>query len=113
MEPLEREILNRLAKAREHEQTNTNLNAIWRECGGVTPRDFAQAWGSLEAGELGYGGGFESAGRNEGLGKINTQRGEGREAGGVFRCGVKNEVLYDEGVARGATTECLRCADYT
>jgi len=77
MEPLEREILNRLAKVREHEETNTNLNAIWRECGGVTPRDFAQAWGSLAAGELVHGEIYESAERIEGLGKITTQ---GKEA---------------------------------
>jgi hypothetical protein len=77
MEPLEREILNRLAKAREHEETNTNLNTIWRECGGVTPRDFAQAWGSLAAGELVHGEIYESAENIEGLGKITTQ---GQEA---------------------------------
>src|SRR5260370_40098251 len=80
MEPLEREILNRLAKVREHEETNTNLNAIWRECGGVTPRDFAQAWGSLAAGEMVHGGVYESAGRNEGLGKSTSQREEALKA---------------------------------
>jgi hypothetical protein len=77
MEPLEREILNRLAKVREHEETNTNLNAIWRECGGVTPRDFVQAWGCLAAGELVHGEIYQSAESIEGLGKITTQ---GKEA---------------------------------
>lgn len=77
MEPLEREILNRLAKAREHEETNTNLHTIWKECGGVTARDFVLAWGSLEAGELVHGEIYESAGNIEGLGKITAQ---GKEA---------------------------------
>jgi hypothetical protein len=77
MEPLEREILNRLAKAREHEQTNTDLNSIWKECGSVTPRDFVQAWGSLEAGELVHGEIYETAESIEGLGKITAQ---GKEA---------------------------------
>ena len=77
MEPLEREILNRLAKAREHEQTNTNLHAIWKECGNVASRDFAQAWGSLEAGELVHGEIYESAESIGGLGKITAQ---GKEA---------------------------------
>ena len=77
MEPLEREILNRLAKAREHEETNTDLNTIWKECGGVTPRDFVQAWGSLEAGELVHGEIYETAESIAGLGKITAQ---GKEA---------------------------------
>ena len=77
MEPLEREILNRLASAREHEETNTDLNTIWKECGGVTPRDFVQAWGSLEAGELVHGEIYESAETIGGLGKITAQ---GKEA---------------------------------
>jgi hypothetical protein len=77
MEPLEREILDRLAKAREHEETNTDLNTIWKECGGVTPRDFVQAWGSLEAGELVHGEIYESAESIGGLGKITAQ---GKEA---------------------------------
>ena len=77
MEPLEREILNRLATAREHEETNTDLNTIWKECGGVTSRDFVQAWGSLEAGELVHGEIYESAESIGGLGKITAQ---GKEA---------------------------------
>ncbi len=77
MEPLEREILDRLAKAREHEETNTDLNTIWKECGGVTPRDFVQAWGSLEAGELVHGEIYVSAESIGGLGKITAQ---GKEA---------------------------------
>lgn len=77
MEPLEREILEHLAKARELQETNTNLNTIWKECGSVTPRDFAHAWGSLEAGELVHGEIYESAQSIEGLGKITAQ---GKEA---------------------------------
>jgi hypothetical protein len=77
MEPLEREILDRLAKAREHEETNTDLNTIWKECGCVTPRDFVQAWGSLEAGELVHGEIYVSAESIGGLGKITAQ---GKEA---------------------------------
>ena len=77
MEPLEREILNRLAKAREHEETNTDLNAIWKECGGVSPQEFAQAWDSLDAGELVHGEIYVSLERIEGLGKITAQ---GKEA---------------------------------
>lgn len=77
MEPLEREILDCLAKARERQETNVSLNTIWRECGGVTPRDFAHAWGSLEAGELVHGEIYESAESIEGLGKITAH---GKEA---------------------------------
>ena len=72
MEPLERQILDQLAKAREHQETNTDLNTIWKECGGVSPREFAQAWGSLDAGELVHGEIFISSERIEGLGKITA-----------------------------------------
>ena len=55
MEPLERNILDRLAKAREHCETNVDLTIIWRESGNVDPIEFAHAWGSLEPGELVHG----------------------------------------------------------
>jgi hypothetical protein len=43
----------------------------------VTPRDFVQAWGSLEAGELVHGEIYETAESIAGLGKITAQ---GKEA---------------------------------
>ena len=43
MEPVERLILDRLAKAKKVQETNINLNTIWKECGGIAPSDFAQA----------------------------------------------------------------------
>ena len=75
MEPLERLILDRLAKAKEVQETNVNLNVIWRECGGVAPTEFAEAWGNLDAGELVHGELYASAETIEGLGKI-TAKGE-------------------------------------
>jgi hypothetical protein len=75
MEPLERLILDRLAKVKEVQQTNINLNAIWKECGGVAPSDFAQAWGILDAEELVHGELYASGESIEGLGKI-TAKGE-------------------------------------
>lgn len=75
MEPLERIILDRLAKAKKVQQTNINLNTIWRECGGIAPSDFAQAWGMLDAEELVHGELYATAETIEGLGKI-TAKGE-------------------------------------
>ena len=75
MEPLERLILDRLAMAKKVQETNINLNAIWRECGGVTSREFAEAWGILDAEELVHGELYASAESIEGLGKI-TAKGE-------------------------------------
>jgi hypothetical protein len=75
MEPLERTILDRLAKAKKVQQTNLNLNTIWRECGGMTASDFAQAWGILDAEELVHGELYATAETIEGLGKI-TAKGE-------------------------------------
>ena len=77
MEPLERLILHRLAKAKEVQETNINLTVIWRECGGVAPTDFAQAWGNLDAGELVHGELYAGAETIEGLGKITAK---GQEA---------------------------------
>lgn len=75
MDPLERQILDRLAKAKKVQETNINLNIIWRECGGVTSREFAQAWGILDGGELVHGELYATAETIEGLGKI-TAKGE-------------------------------------
>jgi hypothetical protein len=75
MEPLERQILDRLAEAKKVHETNINLNTIWRECGGVAPTDFAQAWGILDAEELVHGELYAGAESIEGLGKI-TAKGE-------------------------------------
>jgi hypothetical protein len=75
MERLERLILDRLAKAKEVQQTNINLNAIWKECGSVAPSDFAQAWGILDAEELVHGELYIGGESIEGLGKI-TAKGE-------------------------------------
>jgi hypothetical protein len=75
MEPLERLILERLAKAKKVQETNVNLTGIWRECGGITPTEFAQAWSSLDAGELVHGELYSTAETIEGLGKI-TAKGE-------------------------------------
>jgi hypothetical protein len=75
MQPLERLILDRLAKAKKVQETNINLNTIWRECGGVASADFAQAWGILDAEELVHGELYATAETIEGLGKI-TAKGE-------------------------------------
>lgn len=75
MEPLERIILDRLAQAKKVQQTNIDLNTIWKECGGVAPSDFAQAWGILDAEELVHGELYAAAETIEGLGKI-TAKGE-------------------------------------
>ena len=75
MEPLERIILDRLAKAKKVQQTNINLNTIWRECGGIAASDFAEAWGILDAEELVHGELYATAETIEGLGKI-TAKGE-------------------------------------
>jgi hypothetical protein len=75
MEPLERLILDRLAKAKKVQETNINLTTVWRECGDITPAEFAQAWGNLDAGELVHGEMYATAETIEGLGKI-TARGE-------------------------------------
>jgi hypothetical protein len=75
MEPLERLILDRLAKAKEVQETNINLNLIWKECGGIAPSDFAEAWGILDAEELVHGELYTGAEGIEGLGKI-TAKGE-------------------------------------
>ena len=77
MEPLERLILEHLAKAKKVQETNINLNAIWRECGGVSPREFAEAWSILDAGELVHGELYATAETIEGLGKITAK---GQEA---------------------------------
>jgi len=79
MQPLERLILDRLAKAKEVQQTNINLNTIWRECGGVAPSDFAQAWGLLDAEELVHGELYAGAESIEGLGKITAKGEEARK----------------------------------
>jgi hypothetical protein len=76
MEPLERLILDRLAKAKEVQETNVNLNVIWIECGRVAPTEFAEAWGILDAEELVHGELYTGAESIEGLGKI-TAKGEG------------------------------------
>jgi hypothetical protein len=75
MQPLERLILDRLAKAKKVQETNVNLNTIWRECGGVASADFAHAWGILDAEELVHGELYAAAETIEGLGKI-TAKGE-------------------------------------
>ena len=75
MEPLERKILEQLANAREHRETNLNLKTIWAECGSVDPQTFVQAWGALDAGELVHGELFISDASVDGLGKI-TAKGE-------------------------------------
>jgi hypothetical protein len=75
MEPLERLILDRLAKAKEVQETNINLTTIWKECGGVAPTDFAEAWGILDAEEMVHGELYSAAESIEGLGKI-TAKGE-------------------------------------
>ena len=75
MEPLERLILDRLATAKKAKETNIDLNAIWRECGGVTSAEFAEAWGILDAEELVHGELYATAEIIEGLGKI-TAKGE-------------------------------------
>ena len=75
MEPLERQILDLLAKAKKVRETNINLNTIWRECGGVRSTAFAQAWGILDAEELVHGELYATAETIEGLGKI-TAKGE-------------------------------------
>jgi hypothetical protein len=75
MDPLERQILDRLAKAKKVQETNINLNIIWRECGGVSSTEFARAWGILDGGELVHGELYATAETIEGLGKI-TARGE-------------------------------------
>ena len=77
MNPLERLILDRLAKAKEVQETNINLTVIWRECGGVAPAEFVQAWGNLDAGELVHGEIYAGAEIIEGLGKITAK---GQEA---------------------------------
>jgi len=79
MQPLERLILDRLAKAKEVQQTNINLNTIWRECGGVAPSDFAQAWGLLDAEELVHGELYAGVESIEGLGKITAKGEEARK----------------------------------
>ena len=79
MEPLERLILDRLAKAKEVQETNINLNLIWRECGGVAPTEFAEAWGNLDAGELVHGELYAGAETIEGLGKITAKGQEARK----------------------------------
>jgi hypothetical protein len=75
MEPLEGRILDRLAKAKKVQETNINLNMIWRECAGATPAAFAQAWSVLDAEELVHGELYATAETIEGLGKI-TAKGE-------------------------------------
>ena len=75
MEPLEHLILDRLAQAKKVQQTNIDLNTIWKECGGVAPSDFAQAWGILDAEELVHGELYSTGETIEGLGKI-TAKGE-------------------------------------
>jgi len=76
MQPLERKILEELAKAKENRETNINLNAIWRECGSVDPQEFAHAWGALDAGELVHGELFIGGAAIEGLGKITGKGAE-------------------------------------
>ena len=75
MEPLERLILDRLATAKKAKETNIDLNAIWRECGGVASTEFAKAWSILDAEELVHGELYATAETIEGLGKI-TAKGE-------------------------------------
>jgi hypothetical protein len=75
MEPVEHLILDRLAKAKKIQQTNIDLNRIWKECGSITPGDFAQAWSILDAEELVHGELYTTAEAIEGLGKI-TAKGE-------------------------------------
>ena len=75
MEPLARIILDRLAEAKKVQQTNIDLNTIWRGCGGIAPSEFAQAWGILDAEELVHGELYSTGETIEGLGKI-TAKGE-------------------------------------
>jgi hypothetical protein len=75
MEPVERLILERLAQAKKVQQTNIDLNTIWRGCGGIAPSEFAQAWGILDAEELVHGELYSTGETIEGLGKI-TAKGE-------------------------------------
>ena len=77
MDPLERLILDRLAKAKKVQETNVDLNMVWKECGGVTSAEFAQAWGTLDAEELVHGELYATAEIIEGLGKITAK---GQEA---------------------------------
>ena len=77
MEPLEHLILDRLAKAKKVQETNVDLNMVWKECGGVTSAEFAQAWGTLDAEELVHGELYATAETIEGLGKITAK---GQEA---------------------------------
>jgi hypothetical protein len=77
MELLERQILDRLAEAKKVQETNINLNTVWRECGGVNPTEFVEAWGNLDAGELVHGELYATAESIEGLGKITAK---GQEA---------------------------------
>jgi hypothetical protein len=77
MELLERQILDRLAEAKKIQETNINLNTVWRGCGGVTPAAFVEAWGNLDAGELVHGELYATAESIEGLGKITAK---GQEA---------------------------------
>ena len=77
MDPLERLILDRLAKAKKVQETNVDLNMVWKECGGVTSAEFAQAWGTLDAEELVHGELYATAETIEGLGKITAK---GQEA---------------------------------
>jgi len=79
MEPLERQILDRLAEAKKVQETNINLNLIWRECGGVAPIEFAEAWGNLDAEELVHGELYAGAETIEGLGKITAKGQEARK----------------------------------
>lgn len=73
MEPLERQILDRLAEAKKAQETNINLNTIWTQCGSVPPAEFVLAWGSLDAGELVHGELYITGEAIEGLGKITTK----------------------------------------
>jgi hypothetical protein len=75
MDPLERQILERLAKAKQVQQTNIDLKAVWRDCAGVTSTAFGKAWSSLDAEELVHGELYATAETIEGLGKI-TAKGE-------------------------------------
>jgi hypothetical protein len=75
MEPLERQILDRLAEAKKVQETNVDLKTIWKACGGIAPTDFAEAWSSLDAEELVHGELYTTAETIEGLGKI-TGKGE-------------------------------------
>jgi hypothetical protein len=79
MDPLERQILDLLGKAKKVQETNVNLNPIWKDCGGVTPAAFAQAWSNLDAGELVHGELYATAETIEGLGKITAKGEEARK----------------------------------